>query len=135
MRMVHTGKQNINITVLEMTIDSKSIYHFNQSLRNTSPKSCHTLYPFARLNLLYNNNSTSANTGIISQPLYFTLAGNIDNNASYIPGTSDRSFYWSSTITSSNAQALGLHNNGQVEPISAYGAGKFRGTSIRCVAI
>ena len=105
------------------------------TISNQSETTIGSTNEFARLNLLYNNNSTSANTGIISQPLYFTLAGNIDNNASYIPGTSDRSFYWSSTITSSNAQALVLHNNGQVEPISAYGAGKFRGTSIRCVAI
>ena len=105
------------------------------TISNQSETTIGSTNEFARLNLLYNNNSTSANTGIISQPLYFTLAGNIDNNASYIPGTSDRSFYWSSTITSNNAQALGLHNNGQVEPISAYGAGKFRGTSIRCVAI
>ena len=105
------------------------------TISNQSETTIGSTNEFARLNLLYNNNSTSANTGIISQPLYFTLAGNIDNNASYIPGTSDRSFYWSSTITSSNAQALVLHNNGQVEPISAYDAGKFRGTSIRCVAI
>ena len=104
------------------------------TISNQSETTIGSTNEFARLNLLYNNNSTSANTGIISQPLYFTLAGNIDNNASYIPGTSDHSFYWSSTITSSNAQALVLHNNGQVEPITAHGAGKFRGTSIRCVA-
>ena len=102
------------------------------TISNQSKETINSTNEFARLNYLYNNNSTIDNTLWLNSPLYFTKSGNI-NASAYEPDTV-RSLYWSSTISSqTNSQAL-IFDDEKIEPITVYGAGKFRGSSIRCIA-
>ena len=102
------------------------------TISNQSEETINSTNEFARLNYLYNNNSTIDNTLWLNSPLYFTKSGNI-NASAYEPDTV-RSLYWSSTISSqTNSQAL-IFDDEKIEPITVYGAGKFRGSSIRCIA-
>ncbi len=101
------------------------------TISNQSEETINSTNEFARLNYLYNN-STIDNTLWLNSPLYFTKSGNI-NAFAYEPDTV-RSLYWSSTISSqTNSQAL-IFDDEKIEPITVYGAGKFRGSSIRCIA-
>lgn len=87
---------------------------------------------FSRLNLLYNNDSATDYTKLISSPLYFVLGSYIIDTELHNLG--DSSFYWSSTVGGANTYALAFYN-GTVNPARLYGAssGKF-GFTVRCLA-
>ena len=85
---------------------------------------------FGRLNYLYNNNATNTDTGLIVQPLLFTKAGGIDQNAQLF-NFKNNTYCWSSTSDADTmAYYLGFNNSFVVPQASA---NKNFGRSIRCI--
>ena len=84
---------------------------------------------FARLNNLYNNNSTSDSYNLTILPLYFVKPGFIDKGGLY--ENSNYGGYWSSTLNNTGAYYLRFRNN--VSPSNYYYA-RTNGLSIRCLA-
>ena len=82
---------------------------------------------FARLNYLYNKNSSSTNIGLIEEPVWFTLSGKINGNTIDSSGN-----YWSNTYSGNSAYLLYLDTNKSVSVSANFGKGL--GRSVRCVA-
>ena len=90
---------------------------------------------FARLNLLYNNNLTNTDTGLISQPLYFTRSGYAYSNR--LNKYSVSGTYLSSTVYDSNMAYSMRFKSDIVNPINYNDDSSFSrrlGWPIRCVA-
>ena len=87
---------------------------------------------FARLNYLYNNNSTSTYIGLINQPIYFIRGGYISSNSSSLGNYSVEGLYRSSSLqNASNAYALDFGNGGLSLD---YPGSRKGGYSIRCIS-
>ena len=90
---------------------------------------------FGRLNYLYNNNSITADDGLIIGPLWLTKSGCVESGNESCSG---KGYYWSSTaglfnITTPSAYMLGFGNGG-VNPITIGYGGRYYGMPVRCVA-
>lgn len=87
---------------------------------------------FARLNYLYNNNSTSEVSKLIVDPLYFLMGGGIYNglysNDVYTNGGS----YWSSTNNNTDTVYYSFFRIQYIDP--SYTSGESTGRTIRCLA-
>ncbi len=90
---------------------------------------------FARLNYLYNNNSTSNSDGFVIKPLYFIYGGLINDRTLYIDMRDGGGNYRSSTVSSSlSSYRLAITDSlANVADGSKWSA-KNRGMSIRCLA-
>ena len=90
---------------------------------------------FARLNLLYNNNLTNTDAGLISQPLYFTRSGYA--YSTYLENYGTDGFYWSSTVYNNNMVYSLSFNSVKSNPVDYKDYSSFTrrlGGTIRCVA-
>ncbi len=87
---------------------------------------------FRRLNYLYNGDSATDNTGLVTSPLWFIQSGYISDNT--LGSYNASGFYWSSTISYDKAYILYFSGrNNRVEP-NYNNYGKYFGWSIRCLA-
>ena len=89
---------------------------------------------FARLNYLYNDNSHSTYTGLVSSPLYFVLAGAVSWDGGIQEITIANGFAWSSTSgDNTTAYYLRINNNGGIITNDNAG-GRYNGRTTRCIA-
>ena len=89
---------------------------------------------FARINYLYNDNSTTSGLKLMEVPLYFLENGYVrGNNSGSLQNSGSYAYYHSSTIKdASNSYALWFYNGGV--KVRDNGLGRDRGMAIRCVA-
>ena len=91
---------------------------------------------FARLNYLYNNNSTVNTAGLLSSPLYFVETGRIQNAELRL--FENWGYAWSSTIQSSDSAARLAFSTQERIVITGYDnfydTSKSIGRPIRCIA-
>ena len=89
---------------------------------------------FARINYLYNGNSTTSGLKLMEVPLYFLENGYVrGNNSGSLQNSGSYAYYHSSTIKdASNSYALWFYN-GEVN-VRNNDLGRDRGMAIRCVA-
>ena len=95
------------------------------TVSNDSASAIGSTNEFARLNYLYNNNSSNNYTKLIVAPLYFVRAGYVGGNNLTI--SNNEGYYWSSTVV----YRLNFYPNGVFPDKKASGA---IGQSVRCVA-
>ena len=87
---------------------------------------------FARLNYLYNGNSTGSDTGLIANPLYFIKSGYIGSSTGMPGGIGDEGIYRSSTNYDAQKSYSLSHYGNLVR--SEWSGNKAAGYSIRCLA-
>ena len=88
---------------------------------------------FARLNYLYNGNTTSgenADAGLVVEPLWFVRGGRTVDGVLY---NYDTGYYWSSTIDNKN-YAYAMYFKGNIVVPSYLGDARHSGRFSRCVA-
>ena len=84
---------------------------------------------FARLNYIYNNGSTTTNSGLINAPLYFVKPGWVEHG---LGGLGQYGYYYSSSYTGASAFLLSISENTNNNAQQTYPRND--GFSIRCVA-
>ena len=84
---------------------------------------------FARLNYIYNNGSTTTNSGLINAPLYFVKPGWVEHG---LDGLGQYGYYYSSSYTGASAFLLSISENTNNNAQQTYPRND--GFSIRCVA-
>ena len=97
------------------------------TISNQSETTIGSTNEFARLNYLYNKNSSSTNIGLVEEPVWFTLSGKINGNTIDSSGN-----YWSNTYSGGSAYLLYLDTDKSVSVSANFGKGL--GRSVRCVA-
>ncbi|MBR3179929.1 hypothetical protein IKF57_00130, partial [Candidatus Saccharibacteria bacterium] len=85
---------------------------------------------FGRLNQLYNSGSTSTSQNLEAAPLYFVRSGRVLSSSQYSAGR--YSYYWSSSVSSSDYACNLYFNSSNVNPTNY----NYRsdGFSVRCVS-